>query len=88
MGTLTLLAVALLAPLVPAQDRPALAPADAKKAFLKLLDRPRVPADPKLTGPAETKNGLVYQPWSFASETKADGTTERVPVLTVRPEKV
>ncbi|QDU19703.1 alpha/beta hydrolase [Urbifossiella limnaea] len=88
MRTFSLLAVALLAPLVPAQDRPPLAPADAKKAFLKLLDRPRVPPDPKLDGPAATANGLTYQAWSFASEAKADGTTERVPVLTVRPEKV
>jgi dienelactone hydrolase len=88
MRTLALLVVALVAPLVPAQDRAPLAPAEAKTAFLKLLDRPRVPADPRTDGPAIARNGLVYQPWSFASETKADGTVERVPVLTVRPEKV
>jgi dienelactone hydrolase len=87
MRPLSLLAVALVAPLVPAQDRSPLAPADAKKAFLQLLDRPRVPADVRQDGPAESRNGLTYQPWSFASEKKADGTVERVPVLTVRPEK-
>ena len=31
------------------------------------------------------KNGLTYSRWSFASETKADGTVERVPALTVSP---
>ncbi len=87
MRTFSLLAVALLAPLVPAQDRPPLAPAEAKAAFLKLLDRPRVPADVRSNGPAESKNGLTYQRWSFASERKVDGSVERVPVVTVRPEK-
>jgi dienelactone hydrolase len=88
MRTLTLLAVALFAPLIPAQDRASLAPADAKKAFLKLLDRPRVAADARQERPPETRGGLTYHTWSFASEKKADGTVERVPVLTVRPEKV
>ncbi len=88
MRTISLLLVALVAPLVPAQDRAPLAPAEAKKAFLKLLDRPRVPADAKPDGPPDTRGGLTYQAWSFASETKAGGAVERVPVLTVRPEKV
>ncbi|MBN9518003.1 acetylxylan esterase [bacterium] len=87
MRTLALLAVALVAPLLPAQDRPPLAPADAKAAFLKLLDRPRVPADVREEQVPDTRNGLAYQAWSFASEKKADGTVERVPVLTVRPAK-
>lgn len=87
MRYLSLVVVALLAPLVPAQDRAPLAPAEAKKAFLKLLDRPRVPPDVRENGAAEVKNGLTYQTWSFASEKKADGTVERVPVLTVRPAK-
>jgi dienelactone hydrolase len=82
---LPLAAVALLAPLLPAQDRPPLAPPAAKAAFLKLLDRPRVPADVRDDAPAETRNGLAYRRWSFASEKKADGAVERVPVLTVRP---
>jgi hypothetical protein len=86
MRTLSLLVLAVLAPLVPAQDRPPLAPADAKKAFLKLLDRPRVPADGPFSGSVETKAGLEYCTWSFPSEKKADGTVERVPVLTVRPD--
>ena len=62
-----------------------LAPEKAKAAFLKLLDRPKVPAAlaPGLS-PDMAKDGLAYVRWSFASEKKADGTIERVPVLTVR----
>jgi len=79
---LAFLAVPLLAP---AQDKKPLPPEQAKAALLKLLDRPKVPADVKLERPPQDKNGLAYTRWSFASEKKADGTTERVPVLTVAP---
>jgi len=61
-------------------------PAEVKAAFLKLLDRPRVPLDAKLMD-AKTEDGLVFENLSFASEKKADGSIERVPVLLVRPEK-
>lgn len=76
-----LLVLALGAP-APAQPAKPLAPEQAKAAFLKQLDRPKVPAD---ATPAKTttKNGLTYSRWSFASEKKADGTVERVPVLLV-----
>jgi dienelactone hydrolase len=61
-------------------------PAEVKAAFLKLLDRPKVPLDvrnePSVIDP---KTGDVVERLSFASEKKADGTTERVPVLVVRP---
>jgi dienelactone hydrolase len=65
-------------------------PADVKKAFLKLLDRPKVPLDARveaLTLKAKT-DGLMHEQLTFASEKKADGTIERVPVLLVRPAKV
>jgi dienelactone hydrolase len=62
-----------------------LPPEKAKTAFLKLLDRPKVPPDEKAEGEPVEKNGLVYSRWSFASEKKADGTIERVPALTVAP---
>jgi dienelactone hydrolase len=70
--------------------RPPLAVADplppdkAKAALLKLLDRPRVKPDVE-EGAAKNADELVYQKWSFASEKKADGTVERVPVLQVSP---
>jgi dienelactone hydrolase len=84
MRHLSLLLVLALPALAPAQPKKPLAPEQAKAAFLKQLDRPKVAPD---VSPAntETKNGLVYSRWSFASEKKADGTVERVPVLTVSP---
>jgi dienelactone hydrolase len=62
-----------------------LSPEQAKPAFLKLLDRPKVATDIREEAKPVEKNGLIYTRWSFASEKKADGTTERVPVLTVAP---
>ena len=62
-------------------------PADAKKNLLKLLDRPKVPADVRVVTPAVEADGLVTEHYQFASERKADGVVERVPVLLVRPVK-
>jgi alpha-beta hydrolase superfamily lysophospholipase len=70
-----------------APSAPALkAPSEVKAAFLKLLDRPKVPLDVR-TDPTQVdeKSGLITERLSFASEKKADGKTERVPVLVVRP---
>jgi dienelactone hydrolase len=61
-----------------------LPPDKAKAAFLKLLDRPRVPADVK-EGVGLASGAIAVSEWSFASEKKADGTVERVPVLMVVP---
>lgn len=80
---LALLFAALLAPqFSSAQPLP---PEKAKAGLLKLLDRPKVAADVKDDAKPVEKNGLVYSRWSFASEKKVDGTTERVPVLMVAP---
>lgn len=62
-----------------------LSPEQAKAAFLKLLDRPKVAADVREDAKPVEKNGLIYTRWSFASDKKADGTIERVPALTVAP---
>lgn len=78
-----LVASAGLRPLA-AQEKP-LPPEKAKAAFLKQLDRPTVPAEVREDAKPVTKGGLVYSRWSFASEKKADGTVERVPVLMVSP---
>jgi dienelactone hydrolase len=66
--------------------------AEVKAAFLKMLDRPRVPLDVKVEeSPAEPKGTppekLNYTTeWlSIATEKKADGSIERVPVLLIRP---
>ena len=65
------------------------APVKVKAAFLKLLDRPKVPLDVKETAPTtKAGGGLVLEHLSFASEQKADGSIERVPLILLRPEKV
>jgi len=64
------------------------APADVRAAFLKLLDRPKVDPDVKELSPPRTENGLTTEHLSIATERRADGTIERVPMLIVRPEKV
>ena len=63
-------------------------PADVRAAFIKLLDRPKVAADVKELSPPRTENGLTTEHLSIATEKKADGSFERVPMLIVRPEKV
>jgi dienelactone hydrolase len=78
---LVLLFSATLTATTSAQTLP---PEKAKAAFLKLLDRPKVPADVK-EGPGVASGTLAFSRWAFASEKKADGTVERVPVLMVSP---
>jgi dienelactone hydrolase len=87
MTRLQLLFLAVLVPFpltATAEERRSLPPTEARTALLKLLDRPKVDADVKVDG-KEEKGGLRYRRWSFASEKKADGTVERVPVLSVSP---
>lgn len=60
---------------------------DVKAAFLKLLDRPRVPLDAEIVH-KEAKDGMVFEQLHFASERKPNGALERVPVLVTRPEKL
>jgi len=71
-------------PVAEAREKP-LPPEKAKVALFRLLDRPKVPADVREDAKPVEKTKLVYSRWSFASEKKADGTTERVPVLMVAP---
>ena len=73
---------------VSAQEaRKPLSPPEAKKAFLKLLDRPKVPADVKQLDEPAVADGMITEHFSIASEKKPDGSIERVPVLIVRPAK-
>ncbi len=59
--------------------------AEVKAAFLKLLDRPKVPLDPKTRTRDTNSDGRVVEAVSIASERKSDGSVERVPLLIVRP---
>ncbi len=62
--------------------------AEVRASFRKMLDRPKVPADIKLEKTTAQPGGWVLEELTFASEKKADGTIERVPVIVLRPGKV
>jgi dienelactone hydrolase len=81
---LALAAALILAAHAAVADPP---PAEVKAAFLKLLDRPRVPLDARNTKSEQDAAGHTCEWLSIASEKKADGAFERVPLLVVRPEK-
>ena len=78
----------LLLPQIIQADEPkkSLSPAETRKAFLKMLHRPNVPLDVKEESSKEA-DGSITEQLSFASEKKANGTVERVPVMIVRPAK-
>jgi dienelactone hydrolase len=62
--------------------------AEVKAAFLKLLDRPKVLLDVQTDDTRrEEEDGVVLERLSFATEKKADGHMERVPVLLARPKE-
>lgn len=69
------------------QPKPPPAPTEVKAAFLKLLDRPKVPLDPKTRRVDTDPAGRVSEFISIASERKADGNVERVPMLLMRPSR-
>jgi dienelactone hydrolase len=83
-----LLCLALLVRHSAGEEKTYPAPAEVRAAFLKLLDRPKVPLDVKKVSTTTAKDGFVRERLSFASEKKAEGSVERVPVLIVRPTKV
>ena len=60
-------------------------PAEVRAAFRKLLDRSVVPADPKGVGRRVQGNGQAIEDLTIATDTKADGTPERVPIRVVTP---
>jgi dienelactone hydrolase len=62
-------------------------PAEVRAAFLKMLERPKVDADPKQYEPAKIEHEFTVEHLSIATERKADGSIERVPVLIFKPEK-
>jgi dienelactone hydrolase len=62
-------------------------PAQVKAEFLRLLDRPRVLFNVGDIKVQREDNGLVSEHFRIATEKKADGELERMPVLLYRPEK-
>jgi dienelactone hydrolase len=68
--------------------RPYPPPAQVRADFLKLLDRPRVLFNVKIDQTKRDEDeDVVIERLSFASEKRADGEEERVPVLLIRPTK-
>jgi dienelactone hydrolase len=86
---LPVITILCLSSAVAAQAPPSYpAPDKVKAAFLKLLDRPKVPLDVKEGATAKLDGDLVLEHLSFATEKTADGAIERVPVIVVRPGEV
>lgn len=87
---LIVLSFAVCSSRVPANEPPAKYPPAfaVRTAFLKQLDRPRVPLDPRTTKSIHDSSGITTEVLSIASERKADRSIERVPILILRPEKV
>lgn len=84
--TLVLCLTLAVSPCLLAKEPPAYRPpAEVKAAFLKLLDRPKVPLDVQVAKTEPDPAGPVIERLSIASEKKADGSIERVPLLIVRP---
>ncbi|SIO62368.1 Acetyl xylan esterase (AXE1) [Singulisphaera sp. GP187] len=81
------LALVILAQVAPAEtkSKPLRSPSEVRKAFLTMLDRPKVPLDLKVERSETSPDGFTTERLSFASENRADGQVERVPVLVVRP---
>ena len=72
-----------------AQDAPPVGlqpPPRVRADFVSLLDRPKVPLDPKSIEEPSPGKGLASEHVVFGSERLADGTLERVPALVYRPE--
>ncbi len=87
-STATLLLL-LVAPRLIAQETPTYPPpAEVRASYLKLLDRPKVPADPLLIKTSDQPGGWMLEELTFASEKKVSGSVERVPTLILRPAKV
>ena len=82
-----IMATLVVVRLVAAQDTaPTYPPPDEVKAhFLKQLDRPRVGLDPVVAKSEAAETGLIEERLTIASQRRADGQLERVPILIVRP---
>jgi dienelactone hydrolase len=80
-------ALCLLALAAPALARPPMYPDEVRAAFKKQLDRPAVPLDIRKHGSKKDPDGNPLERISIASEKKASGKVERIPMLVVRPQK-
>ncbi len=61
-------------------------PSVVKATFLQMLDRPRVPLEPRTIETRPPTRGVIAERVDFAVERRPGGSIERVPALVVRPE--
>jgi dienelactone hydrolase len=88
IGRLVALCLLLAAP--PASARPPLYPEEIRAAFKKMVERPAkppLPLDIRKHGSKKDPEGNPLERVSIASEKKASGKVERIPMLVVRPQK-
>jgi dienelactone hydrolase len=70
----------------PADTAPALpAPGQVRAAFLKMLDRPKVPLDPSVGELKVNADGTVLEHVVISTEKKRGGAVERVPMTILHP---
>ncbi|MCX7663963.1 MAG: acetylxylan esterase [Gemmataceae bacterium] len=79
-----LLAFVLLPLTLAAQEKKPLTPEQAKEAFRKQLERPKVPLDARQEKDPQEVGNFRIELVSIASEKKVDGTIERVPLRMVQ----
>ena len=88
---LALVVLLLVAAKPEAQNPPATVltpPQEVKTNFLRMLERPRAMVDIRNHEAKPPYRNLITERFDFASQIRADGMKERVPVLMVRPEGV
>lgn len=85
LTALLTLAILGFAPQAQVPDYPPVA--EVREAFLKQLDRPKVPAAPVVIETKLLDKEFAQETFTIATEKKRDGSTERMPVLLVRPLK-
>src|SRR5262245_43953061 len=82
-----LLPLLLAAPLAADEAKPYPPPEAVRASFKKMLDRPAVPPAPSVEEKRTDAAGRIVEELTIATEKKADGREERVPVLIVKPAK-
>jgi dienelactone hydrolase len=82
-----LLPLLLAVPLCAEEAKPYPSPETVRASFKKMLDRPAVPLNPQAVSSKTDGKGRTVEVLTIATEKKADGKEERMPVLIVKPAK-
>src|SRR5437588_2711207 len=87
LASFAVLPLLLAAPLAADEPKPYPPPEEVRASFKKMLDRPAVPPDPVVVSRKADGAGRTAETLTVATQKKADGGEERVPVLVVKPAK-